>query len=94
MTLREDWPPALKRQLLLDLMKLTPRDLLTRHLAALSPTSASWLVKSRNFRESLAVTSVVGAVLGLGDRHLDNILVGARGGVLAHVDYNVCLGKG
>ena len=43
---------------------------------------------------SLAVMSVVGYVLGLGDRHLDNILLNFSTGEVVHIDYGVCFGKG
>jgi phosphatidylinositol kinase/protein kinase (PI-3 family) len=36
----------------------------------------------------------VGYVIGLGDRHLDNILLDFRSGELLHIDYNVCFEKG
>ena len=37
---------------------------------------------------------MVGYVIGLGDRHLDNILLDFRSGELLHIDYNVCFEKG
>ena len=43
---------------------------------------------------SLAAMSMVGHVLGLGDRHLDNILIDFCGGDIVHIDYNVCFDKG
>ena len=33
-------------------------------------------------------------VLGLGDRHLDNILVDFQRGEVVHIDYNICFEKG
>jgi PI-3-kinase-related kinase SMG-1 len=38
--------------------------------------------------------SMVGHILGLGDRHLDNILVDFCSGDIVHIDYNVCFDKG
>lgn len=38
--------------------------------------------------------SIVGHVLGLGDRHLDNILMDFCTGDILHIDYNVCFDKG
>ena len=38
--------------------------------------------------------SIVGYILGLGDRHLDNILVDFSSGDVVHIDYNVCFDKG
>lgn len=38
--------------------------------------------------------SVIGYLIGLGDRHLDNILVKCTSGEVVHIDYNVCFEKG
>jgi PI-3-kinase-related kinase SMG-1 len=38
--------------------------------------------------------SIVGYMLGLGDRHLDNILMDFNMGDIMHIDYNVCFEKG
>lgn len=37
---------------------------------------------------------MVGHILGLGDRHLDNILMDFCSGDVIHIDYNVCFDKG
>lgn len=37
---------------------------------------------------------MVGHILGLGDRHLDNILMDFSTGDVVHIDYNVCFDKG
>lgn len=37
---------------------------------------------------------MIGHILGLGDRHLDNILVDFCSGDIVHIDYNVCFDKG
>jgi serine/threonine-protein kinase ATR len=42
------------------------------------------------FSRTLAVMSFVGYVLGLGDRHSENILLDATSGAAVHVDFN-CL---
>ena len=33
-------------------------------------------------------------IFGLGDRHLDNILLDVATGEVVHIDYNVCFEKG
>jgi hypothetical protein len=38
--------------------------------------------------------SMVGYVIGLGDRHLDNILLDLTTGEVLHIDYNICFEKG
>lgn len=37
---------------------------------------------------------MIGYLLGIGDRHLDNLLFCEKSGGIAHVDFNVCLDKG
>lgn len=37
---------------------------------------------------------MVGHVLGLGDRHLDNIMIDLCKGDIVHIDYNICFDKG
>ncbi|MCO5549965.1 hypothetical protein L7F22_003442 [Adiantum nelumboides] len=38
--------------------------------------------------------SMIGHILGLGDRHLDNIMMDFCTGDIMHIDYNVCFEKG
>lgn len=38
--------------------------------------------------------SIIGYIIGLGDRHLDNVLVDLNTGQVVHIDYNVCFEKG
>uniref|UniRef100_A0A183FYX3 PI3K/PI4K domain-containing protein n=1 Tax=Heligmosomoides polygyrus TaxID=6339 RepID=A0A183FYX3_HELPZ len=52
-----------------------------------------WRVVCR-YARSTAVMSLIGAILGLGDRHLDNVLVNLDRGDVVHIDYNICFDKG
>ncbi len=45
----------------------------------------------RKFSNSLSIYSVITYVLGVGDRHLDNIMV-TKNGVIFHIDYSFCIG--
>lgn len=51
-------------------------------------------VYKKAFSQSLATMSMIGYVLGLGDRHLGNILLNFDTGKVVHIDYNVCFDKG
>ncbi|KAI9217815.1 kinase-like domain-containing protein, partial [Blastocladiella britannica] len=46
------------------------------------------------FAQSVAVMAVVGHALGLGDRHLDNILCDVAAGTIVHIDFNMAFGRG
>ena len=71
-----------------------PRWLLEKEICASSTATVDWWARSCTFSRSLAVMSVVGYVIGLGDRHLDNILMDFGSGEVVHIDYTVCFDKG
>ena len=52
-----------------------------------SPNADIWFEKRTNFIRSLALTSMVGYILGLGDRHVGNILIISTSGKVAHIDF-------
>ena len=57
-------------------------------------SSSEWWTTTRTYARSSAVMSVIGYILGLGDRHLDNVLIDLSTGEVVHIDYNVCFEKG
>ncbi|KAL1381154.1 hypothetical protein pipiens_013674 [Culex pipiens pipiens] len=91
---RKDWPVQALKQVLTELQAETPRDLLAKELWCHSTTAAAWRQVVRNYSLSVAVMSVIGYIIGLGDRHLDNVLVKLASGEIVHIDYNVCFEKG
>ncbi|ERN17677.1 uncharacterized protein LOC18446022 isoform X1 [Amborella trichopoda] len=91
---RRDWPHEVKRKVLVDLMKETPRQLLYREIWCASEGFKAFSSKLKRFSGSVAAMSMVGHILGLGDRHLDNILMDFSTGDVVHIDYNVCFDKG
>jgi PI-3-kinase-related kinase SMG-1 len=58
-----------------------------------SSSADSWWRCTCRFARSTAVMSMVGSVLGLGDRHLDNVLVNLSSGQVVHIDFNVIFEK-
>jgi len=42
-----------------------------------------------NYTRSVAVTSIVGHILGIGDRHCSNILIDKLTGELVHIDFGI-----
>ncbi|XP_073014956.1 uncharacterized protein [Primulina eburnea] len=91
---RRDWPHEVKRKVLLELMKETPKHLLYQELWCASEGFQAFNSKLKRYSGSVAAMSIVGHILGLGDRHLDNILVDFCRGDIVHIDYNVCFDKG
>ncbi|WAQ96320.1 SMG1-like protein [Mya arenaria] len=91
---RKDWPLSVQRKALEELMAETPRDLLARELWCSSNGPNEWWYVTQTFARSTAVMSMIGYIIGLGDRHLDNVLVDLATGEVLHIDYNVCFEKG
>lgn len=48
-----------------------------------------WFDMRLNYSRSAATTSVVGHVVGLGDRHVSNILMDVSKGELVHIDLGI-----
>jgi PI-3-kinase-related kinase SMG-1 len=59
-----------------------------------SVDSAGWWRVTQCFARTAAMMSMIGSMIGLGDRHLDNVLINLNTGSLIHVDYNICFEKG
>ena len=55
-----------------------------------SLTAERWLERRTNYTRSLAVMSMVGYVLGLGDRHPSNLMLDRTNGKIIHVDFGDC----
>lgn len=68
-----------------ELSAATPSDLLSRELWVGAASARDWCSRTRTFCLSLAAGSMIGYVLGLGDRHLDNLLVDLSSGSLLHM---------
>ncbi|XP_059489903.1 serine/threonine-protein kinase ATR isoform X2 [Neocloeon triangulifer] len=58
------------------------------------PDHSAWNEARKKFIYSTAVMSVVGYILGLGDRHGGNIMLNNLTGESIHVDYNCLFNKG
>ena len=58
----------------------TPGDDLAKVLWLQAGDSETWLAKRTNYTRSLAVMSMVGYILGLGDRHPSNLMVDRQSG--------------
>lgn len=58
------------------------------------PEPDTWFAARLRYARSAAVMSMTGHVLGLGDRHGENILLEESGGGVFHVDFNCLFDKG
>jgi len=58
------------------------------------PDPTMWYSSRTRFVRTAAVMSMVGYVIGLGDRHGENILFDGRTGDTVHVDFNCLFGRG
>ncbi|MCD7451125.1 hypothetical protein HAX54_009737 [Datura stramonium] len=63
---------------------------LSRVLWLKSRTSEVWLDRRTNYTRSLAVMSMVGYLLGLGDRHPSNLMLHRYSGKILHIDFGDC----
>ncbi|XP_065842793.1 serine/threonine-protein kinase mTOR-like [Oscarella lobularis] len=71
-------------------LKTTPGDDLAKLLWLKSPSSEVWFDRRTNYTRSLAVMSMVGYVLGLGDRHPSNLMLDRLTGHIVHIDFGDC----
>ncbi|KAG2382353.1 hypothetical protein C9374_005555 [Naegleria lovaniensis] len=55
-----------------------------------SRSSEAWLERRTNYTRSLAVMSMVGYILGLGDRHPSNLMLEKSSGKIVHIDFGDC----
>ncbi|XP_066259712.1 serine/threonine-protein kinase mTor [Euwallacea similis] len=68
----------------------THGDDLARLLWLKSPSSEVWFERRTNYTRSLAVMSMVGYILGLGDRHPSNLMLDRLSGKIIHIDFGDC----
>jgi ataxia telangiectasia mutated family protein len=58
------------------------------------PDPSMWYHRRLNFVRSVAVSSIVGYILGIGDRHSQNILIHEETAELVHIDFGVVFDQG
>ncbi|KAL7018811.1 hypothetical protein ACKWTF_010922 [Chironomus riparius] len=72
--------------------KKIPNEILQRSLQNISVTLEAYYILRKNFITSLAVMSIGHWLLGIGDRHLSNILIDMKSGRLIGIDFGVAFG--
>ncbi|KAG8758789.1 Serine/threonine-protein kinase tel1 [Serendipita sp. 396] len=66
-----------------------------RHFfTAASKNPATWFSRRLTYSRSVATGSIAGHILGLGDRHLSNLLMDAKSGELIHIDLGIAFDQG
>lgn len=68
----------------------TKGDDIAKMLFLKSKTSEMWIGRRTNFTKSLAVNSMAGYILGLGDRHPSNLMLDRITGRIVHIDFGDC----
>uniref|UniRef100_A0A182MSJ1 Serine/threonine-protein kinase TOR n=1 Tax=Anopheles culicifacies TaxID=139723 RepID=A0A182MSJ1_9DIPT len=71
-------------------LEQTKGDDLAKLLWLKSPSSEQWFDRRTNYIRSLAVMSMVGYILGLGDRHPSNLMLDRLSGKILHIDFGDC----
>ncbi|XP_050687762.1 serine/threonine-protein kinase ATR-like isoform X2 [Eriocheir sinensis] len=91
---KRDAPLVTKREVYLN--KLVPRHppVFGTWFLRTFPDPQAWLRARLAYCRTTAVMSMVGYILGLGDRHGENILFDASCGDTVHVDFNCLFNKG
>jgi uncharacterized protein YoxC len=77
-----------------DRLAAGPKKMIAEYLLYISVSPSDWWSRQKQYTVSLASSSVLGHLLGIGDRHLDNILVHAPTGGLFHVDFGILFDRG
>lgn len=83
-------PLAQKVEVFEHALEHTPGDDLAKILWLKSPSSEVWFDRRTNYIRSLAVMSMVGYILGLGDRHPSNLMLDRMSGKILHIDFGDC----
>jgi len=72
--------------------KMIPDEMLQRSLQNISVSLEAYYILRKNFITSLAAMSIGHWLLGIGDRHLSNILIDMKSGRLIGIDFGVAFG--
>lgn len=91
---RSAWPLEKLIEIHKELVEETPCDLISKELWCSSTNAFEYWKSTQNFIHTNAAMCMIGYIIGLGDRHLDNMLVDFNTGELIHIDYNICFEKG
>eukprot|EP01016_Furgasonia_blochmanni_P050795 TRINITY_DN7905_c0_g4_i2.p2 TRINITY_DN7905_c0_g4~~TRINITY_DN7905_c0_g4_i2.p2 ORF type:complete len:326 (-),score=90.83 TRINITY_DN7905_c0_g4_i2:337-1314(-) len=83
-------PLANKVEIFRHVLENTKGEDLQKVLWLKSPNSETWVERRTNYTRSLATMSMVGYILGLGDRHPSNLMLQRFTGKIVHIDFGDC----
>ena len=70
-----------------EIVKECPADEVRNFLWYRAPNAAAWLETQNNFCTTTAIMSMIGYIIGLGDRHPSNIMIQRDTGRVIHIDF-------
>ena len=79
-----------KIEIFLEALKVNQGTELYNNIWTRAKNCETWLKRRTNYSRSLAVMSIVGYILGLGDRHPSNLMMNRRSGKIIHIDFGDC----
>ena len=85
--------PIQKMQILEKIYENSPDSDISDFFWLTAPNSEVWLKHVHTFSISAAINSIVGYIIGLGDRHPSNLLIDSNSGKIIHIDFGDCFEK-
>ena len=82
-----------KVELYRELCSLTPDTDIRETMWLRSQSAEVWLARSTNFARLTGLMSIIGYIMGIGDRHPSNILIMKGTGNVVHIDFSDCFEK-
>ncbi|RYG70459.1 hypothetical protein EON64_00075 [archaeon] len=73
---------------------ILPTYYLQRRLLSMSRNAETYYTLLHEFLASLSVNNIFGYILGIGDRHLENLLLDSSTGSIVNIDFGICFGMG
>jgi DNA-dependent protein kinase catalytic subunit len=69
-----------------------PNYFIRNKLLKIAMGAEAFLTLRTEFAKTLAVSSLFGYILGVGDRHLENLLIDYKTGGIVQIDFGICFG--
>ncbi|KAK8888672.1 hypothetical protein M9Y10_033406 [Tritrichomonas musculus] len=82
--------PVQKMQIMLKIFREIPDTDIANFFWIKAPTAEVWHKQTETFAITTAMTSIVGYIIGLGDRNSSNLLIDRYTGKIVHIDFGDC----